>query len=239
MSNWNTNQFVFEEKRALSDIRPLMRLVYLWMSFGLLTTAIVSGIVASSVEFVTVAADFWVVISISQIAMVIGLSWLLNKLSPAIAGLLFFAYSALTGVTFGVIFYALIADGQGAAISNAFLTTAGVFGAMTVVGYTTKVDLSKMGAFLMMALFGLIIAMIVNLFLGSSMLDLIISVIGVLVFTGLTAWDTQRIKEMSYQAEYQEHSDSFSKMAIMGALMLYLDFINLFIFLLRLFSSRD
>lgn len=228
------------ESATQIDIRPLMRTVYLWMMFGLLTTAGISAFVASSQTIVQQASAWMIPAIILQLGLVMAISWGFNKLSPAVAGILFFLYAALNGVVFGVIFFAYIATGQSMAIANAFLTTAGLFGAMTVVGYTTKVDLSKWGSFLMMGVIGLFIAMIVNMFLGSSIMDLVISVIGVLVFTALTAYDTQRIKEMAAQMAMQGggQSELAAKLAIMGALKLYLDFINIFLFLLRLFSRR-
>lgn len=251
MSNYNfetMNEDAFFDKAknwtpASIDIRPLMRTVYLWMMFGLLTTAGISAYVASlPIEAIAQLSGFMMPIILLQLGLVIGINWGFNKLSPALAAILFFAYAALNGLLFGVIFFAYIEAGQSMAIANAFITTAGLFGTMTVIGYTTKVDLSKYGSFLMMAVIGLFIAIIVNMFLGSSMLDLIISVIGVLVFTALTAYDTQRIKEMaqSLVAQGQSQSDMAAKLAIMGALKLYLDFINLFLFLLRLFGGgRD
>ena len=147
------------------------------------------------------------------------------------AAILFFAYAALNGLLFGVIFFSYIAAGQSMAIANAFITTAGLFGTMTVIGYTTKVDLSKYGSFLMMAVIGLFIAILVNMFLGSSVLDLVISVIGVLVFVGLTAYDTQKIKQLG-QAGFAD-GESRHKAAIIGALRLYLDFINLFMIIME------
>ncbi len=225
------------------DVRPLMRTVYMWMMFGLLTTAGISAFVAMQpLQTIAQISNLWLPIVILQLALVMGISWGFNKLSPTVAGILFFAYAALNGLMFGVLFFVYISAGQSMAIANAFLTTAGLFGAMTVVGYTTKVDLSKFGSFLMMGVIGLFIAMIVNWFLGSSMLDLIISVVGVLIFTALTAYDTQRIKEMAAQMAYAGGGQSqlAAKLAIMGALKLYLDFINIFLFLLRLFGGgRD
>lgn len=226
---------------ARIDIRPLMRSVYMWMMFGLLTTAAISAfVVAQPIQTIAQISNFLLPIVFLQLGLVIGISWGFNKLSPGVAGFLFFLYAAVNGLLFGVLFFAYIAQGQSMAIANAFLTTAGLFGTMTVVGYTTKVDLSKFGSFLMMALIGLVIAMVVNMFLGSGMLDLVISVVGVLVFTALTAYDTQRIKEMAESMHGHSDTGLVSKLAIMGALKLYLDFINLFLFLLRLFGGgRD
>src|SRR5690606_7240468 len=135
-----------------------MRTVYLWMMFGLLTTAGISALVAQSPAMVQNARAWFFPTVILQLGLVMGISWGFNKISPFVAGLLFFVYAAMNGVLFGVIFFAYIAAGQSMAIANAFLTTAGLFGAMTVVGYTTKVDLSKWGSFLMMGVIGLLIA---------------------------------------------------------------------------------
>jgi uncharacterized protein len=235
----NASQAVFAPARADIDVRPLMRMVYMWMVLGLLTTAGISAYIASSMETVVAVANAFPFIIIAQFALVMGLSWGISKMSPVVAAVLFFVYAAMNGLTFGVMFFAYISQGSGAAITNAFLTTAGLFGAMTVIGFTTKTDLTKWGSFLMMALIGLVIAMIVNIFLGSSMLDYVISVIGVLIFTALTAWDTQRIKEMAMLPEFSEYGDNLTRFAIIGALQLYLDFINIFIFLLRLFAGGN
>jgi len=241
-SNWNNNNaggFSFLQDRAqpLMDVRPLMRLVYLWMGLGLLVTAGVSFIVLNTEALLSVAASIWLPLIIVQFVIVFAMMWAMRRTTPTIVTGLFLLYAALEGLIFGVIFYALIQGGQASAITNAFLTTAGLFGAMTVIGYTTKVDLTKFGAFFMMALIGLVIAMVVNIFLGSTALDFIISVVGVLLFTGLTAYDTQKIKNLAYQEEFQEYGNETAKLAIMGAFTLYLDFINLFIFLLRLFAG--
>jgi len=248
--NWNNNNtggFSFLQDDAAQakpaiDIRPLMRLVYMWMGVGLLLTAGVSFLVASSPAIVAMTANpiLFLVLIIVQFAIVFGMMWAMRRTSPTIVTGLFLLYAALEGLIFGVIFFALIQSGQSMAITNAFLTTAGLFGTMTVIGYTTKIDLTKFGTFFMMALIGLVIAMVVNIFLASSALDFIISVVGVILFTGLTAYDTQKIKNMSYDPDFQEYGNETAKLAIFGAFTLYLDFINLFLFLLRLFAGgRD
>lgn len=222
------------------QLQPLMRLVYMWMSFGLLTTGIVALVLANNEPLLMSLAGIFPFLWIVQIGLVLGLAWGINRMSPNLAGILFFVYAVSLGITLGATFYGLIEGGQADAIYKAFFTTAGLFGAMTVVGFTTKVDLSRFSAFFMMALIGLFIAIIVNIFLASSAISFIISVVGVLLFTGLTAYDTQRIKELASLPEMQQHSDSMAKLAIMGALTLYLDFINLFFFLLSLFAGgRD
>ncbi|NTV47602.1 MAG: Bax inhibitor-1/YccA family protein, partial [Chlorobiales bacterium] len=170
---------------------------------------------------------------IAELALVFGISAAINKLSAAAASGLFFLYSALNGLTLASIFlvYSL------GSIAGTFVVTAGMFGAMSLYGMTTKRDLTKFGSIAMMGLIGIIIAGVVNMFMASSVLNLIISVVGVILFTGLTAYDTQKIKEM---AAMTNDGESEGKVAVMGALSLYLDFINLFLMLLRLFgSSRE
>lgn len=216
------------------QLNAVMRNVYGWMTMGLLVTAFVS-ILLSSAGFIPSSGIFFVAI-IAQFGIVIGLSWAINKISATVAGLLFFVYAAVTGMTFSLFF--LVYDIG--SITAAFLTTAGVFGAMTIVGLTTNVDLSKYSTYFMMGLIGLIIAMVVNIFLGSSALDFAISVFGVLLFTGLTAYDTQKIANLANTRDLQVQSDETVKFSVIAALTLYLDFINLFLFLLRLFGGgRD
>ena len=159
------------------------------------------------------------------------LSWRIDRLSAATARALFFVYAALLGASLSTIF-AVYTD---ASITRVFFISAAAFGGLSLWGYTTQRDLSPMGSFLMMGLIGIIIASLVNIFLKSSGLDWIVSVIGVIVFAGLTAWDTQKIKEM-----YSAYDDGTvaGRKAVMGALTLYLDFINLFLMLLRLFGGR-
>lgn len=215
------------------QLNAVMRNVYAWMTMGLLITAFVSALLSTSGLIPSGAV--LVIAVVAQLGIVIGLSWAIHRISATLAGLLFFAYSAMTGLTFSIIFivYPL------GSITAAFLTTAGVFAAMTIVGLTTQTDLSKYSAYFMMALIGLFIAIIVNIFLGSSALDFAISIFGVLLFTGLTAWDTQRIARMAADPRFTVNPDETLKFSILGALTLYLDFINLFLFLLRLFGGRD
>ncbi|MEO1164461.1 MAG: Bax inhibitor-1/YccA family protein [Chloroflexota bacterium] len=238
--NNNSAQGIYatsKPKGASIDLNAIMRAVYMWMVAGLATSAVISFLVASNQGFVQAVAPFYLPIFFVQIAIVFGIGWAMQRVSPTVMGGLFFLYAALNGLVFGIIFFALVASGQSMAIAQAFITTAGLFGAMSIVGYTTNVDLSKFGSFFMMAIIGLLIAIVVNWFLGSSMLDLVISVAGVLIFTALTAYDTQRIKEMSIQMGGNMGDTMSQKVAIMGALTLYLDFINIFIFLLQLFAG--
>ena len=169
----------------------------------------------------------------AELGIVFYLSARIQKLSLAAATTWFIIFSVLNGLTLGWIFAAYTA----ASIAKTFFITAGTFAAMAVVGTTTKKDLTKMGGILFMALIGLIIAGLVNIFFRSSMFDLIVSGLGVLIFTGLTAWDAQKIKEMVMRAP--DAGESAQKMALLGSLSLYLDFINLFLYLLRFFGNRN
>ena len=172
-----------------------------------------------------------IIMLVATFGLVLLISFMINRMAPAMALGLFMLYAALLGVMLSTIFIQY----TGTSITRVFFISAASFGALSLYGYTTKRDLSPIGAFLIMGLIGLLIAMIVNIFLKSSGLDFIISVVGVLIFAGLTAWDTQKIKEM-----YDVNDDGTltARKAIMGALTLYLDFINLFLFMLRLLGDR-
>ena len=218
------------------QLNAVMRNVYGWMTMGLLVTAAMALAVSNSGMLENLGQGVFMLAIFAQLGIVIGLSWAINRISATAAGMLFFVYAAVTGFTFSI-FFLVFSIGS---IAAAFLSTAGVFGAMTIYGLTTKTDLTKMGSYLMMGLFGLIIASIVNIFLGSSMIDFVVSIAGVLIFTGLTAWDTQRIAAMAATRKMKVDSDDTLKFSIMAALTLYLDFINLFIFMLRIFGGgRD
>lgn len=215
----------------------LMRKVYLWMTLALAVSGLTAYYIAGSEQLLTSiytnSLVFWVLI-IAELGLVFTLSAAINKLSFPVAACLFAGYSILNGVTLSFIFVAYTA----ASISTTFFVTAGTFAAMAVVGTITKRDLSKMGSILLMALIGLIIASIVNIFLKNSMLDLIVSAIGVLIFVGLTAYDAQKIRQMM-EAYGEDVNSQTQKLAVIGALTLYLDFINLFLYLLRFFGRRD
>ncbi len=234
MSMRNDGFFMEQPQQAPlvgEKLNAVMRGVYGWMTMGLLVTAFVS-ILLSSMGAEIPSSLFFVAI-IAQFGIVIGLSWAINKISATVAGLLFFVYAAITGMTFSILF--MVYDIG--SITSAFVTTAAVFGAMTLVGLTTKVDLSKYSTYFMMGLIGLFIAMIVNMFIGSGPLDFIISIFGVLLFTALTAYDTQKIANMASNPKLQVNSEDTLKFSVIAALTLYLDFINLFLFLLRLFGG--
>jgi FtsH-binding integral membrane protein len=212
----------------------VMHRVYAWMTAGLLVTGAVAMFIASSDALTALIFGnpfLFFGLFIVQIVAVIGLSAGINRLSPAAATAIFMGYAALNGLTFAAIFLAYTA----ASIASTFFITAGTFGAMSLYGYVTKRDLSGMGTFAIMALIGLLIATIVNIFLRSEMLYWILTYAGVLIFVALTAWDTQKIKRLAAQVSDET---SAGRVAIIGALTLYLDFINLFIYLLRIFGVR-
>lgn len=214
----------------------LMRNVYTWMACGLAMTALTAMIVGRNENWVyTIATSgmYWGLL-IAEVVLVVFLSARIHKMSFATAGLMFAAYAILNGVTMSFIMLVYTAE----SIAQAFFVTAGTFGGMSLVGYFTKKDLSVMGRTLMMALIGLIIATVVNIFWQNSMMASILNYAGVIIFAGLTAYDTQKIKVMFQQNQHAGINDQTNKLALMGSLELYLDFINLFIYILRLFGNR-
>lgn len=229
------NQFDVNYPRTADQIviaqNTLIRQVYAWMGGGLLITALMAmATISSPALFSAIVGNrlvFYALI-IGEIGLVIGISRAINKISASVASFLFLLYAAMNGVTMSVIFAVYTAE----SITSTFVITAATFGAMSVFGYVTKRDLSGWGSFLFMGLIGVVIASLVNIFVGSSAVSWIISVIGVIVFTGLTAYDTWKIKAMAAAGVEGR------KPAILGALTLYLDFINLFLMLLRLLGSR-
>lgn len=214
-------------------IQSAMQQVYLWMTAGLLVTGAVSSMVMGN-ESILVSISNPIVffgLIIAEVILVIALSAAIMKLSPAVATGLFLFYAMLNGITLTPLVLVYTAS----SVAGAFFTTAGSFAVLALYGSTTKRDLSGMGKFLLMGLIGLIIASIVNMFIGSGPFSFIISIIGVLVFAGLTVYNTQRLTQMAQQMVTEEDTGRF---AIYGALTLYLDFINLFIYMLRLFGVR-
>lgn len=213
----------------------LMRKVFIWMALALVITGVTAYGVATTpsllIAIVTNKALFWGLI-ITELALVFAVSGAINRLSLATATLLFVLYSVVNGATLSVIFLAYSMP----AIIQTFFITAGTFGVMALVGYTTKTDLTSLGKLLFMALIGLVIATVVNMFVGSTGFDYILSYVGVLIFVGLTAYDTQKIKQMCMQAP--DAGEHMQKLALLGALSLYLDFINLFLYLLRIFGNN-
>lgn len=216
-----------------SLVSSTMKRVYVKMFLGLLVTAFTAMYAASSsfINFyVTHSWLMWVLI-IAELGLVFAISGAINKLSSGTATLLFYIFAVVNGLMLSTIFLVY----SPGAITKTFFITAGTFGAMSIYGYFTNSDLTKWGSFFFMALIGLIIASVVNIFVHSSGLDWIISIVGVLLFVGLTAWDTQQIKRMAMMTGVENQG----KLATWGALSLYLDFINLFIYLLRIFGNRD
>ena len=214
----------------------LMRNVYTWMACGLAMTALTAMIVGRNENWVYTiftSGMYWGLL-IAEVLLVLFLSARIHKMSFATAGLMFAAYAILNGVTMSFIMLVYTAE----SIAQAFFVTAGTFGGMSLVGYFTKKDLSVMGRTLMMALIGLIIATVVNIFWQNSMIASILNYAGVIIFAGLTAYDTQKIKVMFQQNQHAGINDQTNKLALMGSLELYLDFINLFIYILRLFGNR-
>ncbi len=223
---------VQNEHALASYVATVMQKVYVKMGLGLLLTAIVAFVVAGSQTMLNLLyGNSWMiwVLCIAELAMVWGISGAIDKLSSTTATALFYAYAAVNGLTLSVIFLAYTME----SVASTFFVTAATFGAMSAYGYFTKADLSKIGSILFMALIGLIIASIVNIFLGSSTLQWIISIAGVAIFVGLTAWDTQKIKAMAEMTDVSQAG----KVSTLGALSLYLDFINLFIYLLRILGN--
>lgn len=233
--SWNQTSFTSPQVVDVRDERvsAFLARVYGWMFAGLLVTAVTAFAVASSPALIeTLILNrivFWVLI-FAQLGLVFYLSARVEKTSPAMAAGLFILYSALTGITSSVILLIY----TGASITSTFIITAGMFGATAVFGTVTKKSLAGVGQFMFMGLIGLILASIVGIFWQNSALQFVISVVGVLVFTGLTAWDAQRLKQMAVALP----EGRVGAFAVVGALSLYLDFINLFFFLLRFTGSR-
>lgn len=210
---------------------------YGWMFLGLLVTGLVSYLVASSEAAINaIIRNQWMFfgVVIAQLGIVMSLSMAYQRLTAAMATLGFLAYSALTGLTFSVIFLVYTMS----SIGSVFMITAGMFGGLALFGTVTKKDLTGLGAFVGMGLWGLILVGLANMFIQSESLSLGLSVVSVLVFAGLTAYDAQKIRAMAYQAATSGNANEGDKSAVFGALMLYLNFINLFWALLRLFGDR-
>ena len=214
----------------------LFRSVYLWMTLALVITGFVAMYVAKSYALISMIAQnsimFWGIL-IAELGLVMYMSARINRISFTTATLLFIAYSVLNGVTMSILFMVYTLS----SIATTFFVTAGTFGAMALFGYVTKKDLTRIGSLCIMGVIGLIIASVVNLFLQNSMMDMIISYVGVLLFVGLTAYDSQKIKQL-LGGDDIEVNETTQKIALMGALTLYLDFINLFLYLLRFLGDR-
>ena len=217
-----------------ADSSAFLRKVYAYMAGGLFATGVTATVVASSESLVNMILGNRIVfygLLIAEFAMVLAFSKVVERLSTGAAAAFFFAYAVLNGVTLSIIFMVYTAS----SIASTFFVTAGTFGAISAYGYATKRDLSGVGNFALMGLIGLIIASVVNIFLNSPMIYWLTTFIGVIVFTALTAYDTQKLKQF---AASSSSPDQQSKVALQGALMLYLDFINLFLYLLRVLGRR-
>lgn len=219
-----------------SALPALMRKVYVWMTLALVITGFTAYAVATSPGLLmAIVGNRFVLLGliVAELALVVGISGAINRLSLAVATLMFVLYSVINGATLSVVFLAFTMS----SITSVFFITAGTFATMALVGYTTKKDLTSMGRMLFMALIGLVIATVVNMFMRNSGLDMILNYVGVLVFVGLTAYDTQKIKEQLMMADNM--GEAAQKVALVGALTLYLDFINLFLYLLRILGKRE
>ncbi len=224
-------------QRAASALSACLANVYWWMTFALLISGVAAWAVGTSPELsrkLVTSPGLCIVLFLVEIGLVIWISAGINKMSAATATALFIAYSLVNGVTLSFIFIAYTQT----VIASAFAVTAGTFAAMAIYGSVTKTDLTRFGNLFLMALIGLVIASVVNMFWMNNTFNLIISYVGVLVFVGLTAYDAQKIKMMFLESG-MENSETVRKIAILGALSLYLDFINLFLYILRIFGRRD
>ena len=229
---WAQNAGLGDHEKRLELSRVFMNWVNGWMAVGLAMSGIAAAVTLSSDAMLAAVSQYYIFFMIAELGMVIGLSMGLQKLSARQAAGLFLAYAALNGVTLSLIAVVYTA----ASITRVFFITAGTYGAMAAIGMTTKRDLTSMGSFLMMGVIAILLAMVVNIFIGSTALEMAISVIGALVFAGLTAFDIQRFKKAGYLG-FSNKEDA-GRVAVMGALNLYLDFINMFLFLLRIFGDR-
>jgi FtsH-binding integral membrane protein len=230
--SWNQASYVPADVRDVR-VTAFLSKVYGWMFLGLLLTAGTAVAVASSptlIETLILNRGLFYIMIFAQLGLVIFLSVRVAKMSPVTAAVSFLVYSALVGVTSSTIFMVY----TGASIMSAFMIAAAMFGSMAVYGSLTKRSLAGVGQFMFMGFIGLIIASVVNIFLFSDIVSFVISVVGVVVFTGLTAWDAQRLKQMAVALP----DGRVGTYAVVGALSLYLDFINLFFFILRLLGGR-
>jgi FtsH-binding integral membrane protein len=239
----NTNLENFQNATVVNE-RSLFASVFTWMFLALLVTTALSLSFAYVPELQTMLyktdefgnpvgiSIFGWIAMLATIGLVLVMNFAFQKLSFIALMGIFFGYAALNGISFSAIFHIYNLGSIGAV----FASTTALFGIMAVAGYTTKTDLTKMGSLLMIGLIGIVVASLINMFLKSDGMSYIISIISVIVFTGLTAYDVQKIKEL---AQYNDGSEDYKKMGVMGALRLYLDFINLFLALLRLFGRKD
>ncbi len=240
MNAFNRNPGFVQKETTMPLAQTYLAGVFMWMFLAMALTAATAWLFASSPNLMTMLINpetgsmsigGWIAM-LAPLGLVLWMSAGFQRMSASTMVLVFITFSVLMGISMSFIFLTY----TGASIAKTFLITSGMFGTMAIVGYTTKTDLSKFGSIMYMGLIGIIIASVVNMFMGSSTLDYIISIGGVLVFTGLTAYDVQKLKRIGSQINTEDETSR--KMTIMGALTLYLDFINLFLFLLRLFGNR-
>ena len=220
----------------VETLNEIFRKVYQYMAIGLILTALTAYITASSPRILYMlfsSRATFIILAVAEVGLVIALGAMINKISSSTAFIMFAIYSILNGLTCSVVLLVYTR----ASVYQAFFSTAAMFGGMSLYGLYTKRDLTSMGSFLRMGLWGLLIAMIINIFVGSSMMELTVSVLGIIIFLGLTAYDTAKIKEMSYSYDTSEGNIT-GKIAVIGALTLYLDFINIFLYMLRLFGKH-
>lgn len=225
----------YTDARPISATNTFFQKVYLWMTIGLAVTGVTAFLMLSSqsaMELILSNRALFFGLIIAELGLVVAMSAAINRIRATTATLMFLGYSALNGITFSAIFLIYTQS----SIARAFLVASGTFAAMSIYGYVTKRDLTGFGSFLFMGLIGIIIASLVNMFLRSEMIYWITSYLGVFIFVGLTAYDTQKIKQIG-QAGFA-HAEERKKATILGALRLYLDFINLFLMLLRIMGNR-
>lgn len=230
---------IIRQETRVKEQATFISKVYMWMSLALLVTGFTAYFTSAStgilkLMFTETGPTFlFYALIIGELLLVISLSAAIQKMTAGLATAVFLFYSFINGMTLSMIFFAYTMS----SIATTFFITAGTFAIMSAYGYFTKTDLTKLGKVLFMALIGIILSIVVNLFLKNAMLDLIISIVGVLVFVGLIAYDTQKIKAIGTDVGNSDQ-DNFIKASILGALSLYLDFINLFLFLLRFLGNR-
>ncbi|MCR5347972.1 MAG: Bax inhibitor-1/YccA family protein [Fretibacterium sp.] len=222
---------------SVEAVNALFRKVYQWMAVGLILTTVAAYAVASSrtlLGFFYGSRAPLAVVAIVEVGLVLWLSMGINRISAGAAAVSFMVYSVLNGILCSSVLLVYTQE----SVYTAFLSTAGMFGVMSVYGIFTRRNLTSFGSFLTMGLFGLLIAMVVNLFMGSSRMEFMISAFGILIFLGLTAWDTWKIRQVAAQIEGGEDGVPMRKVAVIGALSLYLDFINIFLYLLRFMGKQ-
>lgn len=229
------------ESATIVSENKLLRAAFSWMALAMVLTTLSSllfafvpqltNLLLQPTEFGFKPTILAYIVMFAPLLFVLAIGFGVNKMSyTALIGT-FVAYAIINGISFSFIFFIYNIG----SIFKVFLSTAGLFAVMAIAGYTTKTDLTKLGSILMIGLIGIVVASLINLFMGSEKMDYIISILGVVIFTGLTAYDVQKIKNLGYKVD---NSDGTKKMGVLGALTLYLDFINLFLFLLRLFGNR-